>query len=76
MLDQPRVRRGRPPKRFIRRLREPQRRGPLPDFRLVKPQIERERPVPLSEATWLEYIELRTKKAIKCENIDHKYSHI
>ena len=28
------------------------------------------------EPSWLENIELRIKKAIKCENIDQKYSHI
>ena len=28
------------------------------------------------EPSWLENIELRVRKAIKCENIDHKYSHI
>ena len=28
------------------------------------------------EPSWLENIELRAKKAIKCENIDQKYSHI
>ena len=28
------------------------------------------------EPSWLENIELRVKKAIKCENIDQKYSHV
>ena len=48
MLDRPRVRRGRPAKRFFLKVSKPQRRGPLPDFRFIKPQIERERRNPVA----------------------------